>query len=189
MSATLKVTQEAFTNPAGIMRGTFDVVVDGKSVRSIKSHEAIRGASRTWTSHPASPQRPILGPEFKAFDAAEGQIRRLPMQQKEAPADLGQRRSSRPAWPSRSLASNQRGEAQAQAVPGRLAGHTARRDDAWTSAASGVVTPPAGLALALPAFCPKAGLHQETAGPASGRTGCGRPGIRSSANPDQPQDQ
>ena len=41
MSATLKVTQEAFTNPAGIMRGTFDVVVDGKSVGSIKWHEAI----------------------------------------------------------------------------------------------------------------------------------------------------
>jgi hypothetical protein len=39
--ATLKVTQESFTNPAGIMRGTFDVVLDGKSVGSIKWHEAI----------------------------------------------------------------------------------------------------------------------------------------------------
>jgi hypothetical protein len=32
MPATLKVTQESFMNPAGILRGTFDVVVDGKSV-------------------------------------------------------------------------------------------------------------------------------------------------------------
>jgi hypothetical protein len=30
--ATLKVTQAAFTNPAGILRGTFDVLVDGESV-------------------------------------------------------------------------------------------------------------------------------------------------------------
>jgi hypothetical protein len=41
MPATLKVTQEAFTNPAGIMRGTFDVVVDDKSIGSIKWHESI----------------------------------------------------------------------------------------------------------------------------------------------------
>jgi hypothetical protein len=40
MPATLKVTQEAFTNPAGIMRGTFEVMVDGKSAGSIKWHEA-----------------------------------------------------------------------------------------------------------------------------------------------------
>jgi len=43
-------------------------------------------------------------------------------------------------------------------------------------------TPPAGLAPALPAVCPKAWLSAETAGPAGGRTGCGRPGIRSSAD-------
>ena len=40
MPAILKVTQEAFTNPARIMRGTFDVVVDGKSAGSIKWYEA-----------------------------------------------------------------------------------------------------------------------------------------------------
>lgn len=41
MSATLQVTQESFMNPAGIMRGTFDVVVDGKSAGLIKWHETI----------------------------------------------------------------------------------------------------------------------------------------------------
>jgi hypothetical protein len=41
VAATLKVTQESLLNPAGIMRGTFDVVVDGKSVGSIKWHESI----------------------------------------------------------------------------------------------------------------------------------------------------
>jgi hypothetical protein len=41
VSATLKVTQESHLNPAGIMRGTFDVVVDGKSAGPIKWHEAI----------------------------------------------------------------------------------------------------------------------------------------------------
>jgi hypothetical protein len=38
---TLKVTQESALNPAGILRGTFDVVVDGKSVGSIRWHETI----------------------------------------------------------------------------------------------------------------------------------------------------
>jgi hypothetical protein len=39
--ATLKVTQESFLNPAGILRGTFDVLVDDKSVGSIKWHESV----------------------------------------------------------------------------------------------------------------------------------------------------
>jgi hypothetical protein len=39
--ATVKVTQESALNPAGIMRGTFDVVVDGTSAGSIKWHETI----------------------------------------------------------------------------------------------------------------------------------------------------
>jgi hypothetical protein len=44
MSAALKVTQGSSLNPAGIMRGTFDVMVDGKSVGSIKwhSHRTVR---------------------------------------------------------------------------------------------------------------------------------------------------
>jgi hypothetical protein len=41
VSTTLKVTQESLLNPAGILRGTLDVVVDRKSVGSIKWHEAI----------------------------------------------------------------------------------------------------------------------------------------------------
>jgi hypothetical protein len=38
MSGTLRVTQESSLNTAGIMRGTFDVVVDGKSAGPIKWH-------------------------------------------------------------------------------------------------------------------------------------------------------
>jgi hypothetical protein len=40
--ATLKVTQESLMNPAGSMRGTFDVVADGKSAGSVKWHERSR---------------------------------------------------------------------------------------------------------------------------------------------------
>jgi hypothetical protein len=68
--ATLKVKQESFMNPLGIMRGTFDVVVDGKSVGSIKWHEAVET--------PIEPGRHTLqvgkgrySSRVRTFDAAE----------------------------------------------------------------------------------------------------------------------
>jgi hypothetical protein len=84
MPATLKVTQEAFTNPAGILRGTFDVLVDGKSVGSIKWHETVET--------PVAPGRHTLqvrkgrySSRVRTFDAAEEEFvafrcnrRRLP---------------------------------------------------------------------------------------------------------------
>jgi hypothetical protein len=70
VSATLKVTQEAFTNPAGIMRGTFDVVVDGKSVGSIKWHEAIEAPVEPG-HHTLQVRKGRYSSRVKAFDAAE----------------------------------------------------------------------------------------------------------------------
>ena len=169
MSATLKVTQEAFTNPAGIMSGTFDVVVDGKSVGSIKWHEAIEVPVEPG-HHTLQVRKGRYSSRVKAFDAAEDEFVAFRCNRRKAPADLG--RDALRAQPGHLAHSRviSAGSREAQAVPRGLAGGGVRRDNAWTSAASGVVTPPAGLALALPAFCPKAGLHAETAGPASGRT-------------------
>ena len=73
MSATLKVTQESLMNPAGIMRGTFDVVVDGKSVGSIEWHEAIEvpvGPGH----HTLQVCRGRYSSRVAAFDAAEGEL-------------------------------------------------------------------------------------------------------------------
>src|ERR1700730_18099502 len=164
-------------NPAGIMRGTFDVVVDGKSVGSIKWHEAIEVPVEPG-HHTLQVRKARYSSRVKGLRRGRGRIRRLPMQQKEEPADLG--RDALRAQPghlahSRVISAGRR-EATSRARTARRAFRPAWRRRA--SAASGVVTPPAGLALALPAVCPKAGLPAETAGPASGRTGCGRPGIR-----------
>ncbi len=54
MPATLKVTQESSLNPAGIMRGTFDVVVDGKGAGPVRWHEATEVPVEPG-HHPASP--------------------------------------------------------------------------------------------------------------------------------------
>lgn len=73
MSATLKVTQEAFTNPAGIMRGTFDVVVDGKSAGSVKWHEAIEVPVEPG-HHTLQVRKGRYSSGVKAFDAAEDEF-------------------------------------------------------------------------------------------------------------------
>jgi ABC-2 type transport system permease protein len=70
VSATLKVTQESLLNPAGILRGTFDVVVDGKSVGSIKWHEAIEVPVEPG-HHTLQVRTGRYSSRVKAFDAAE----------------------------------------------------------------------------------------------------------------------
>jgi hypothetical protein len=70
MPATLKVTQEAFTNPMGIMRGTFDVVVDGKSVGSIKWHEAVETTIEPGR-HTLQVRKGRYSSHIKTFDANE----------------------------------------------------------------------------------------------------------------------
>jgi hypothetical protein len=71
--ATLKVTQESFLNPAGIMRGTFDVVVDDKSVGSIKWHEAIETPVEPG-QHTLQVRKGRYSSKVKTFDAAEGEF-------------------------------------------------------------------------------------------------------------------
>ena len=73
MPATLKVTQESSLNPAGIMRGTFDVVLDGESVGSIKWHEAIE-AQIAPGHHTLQVRKDRYSSQVKAFDAAEGEF-------------------------------------------------------------------------------------------------------------------
>jgi hypothetical protein len=73
VSPTLKVTQEAFTNPAGIMRGTFDVVVDGKSVGSIKWHETIETPVEPGR-HTLQVRKGRYSSRVKTFDAAEDEF-------------------------------------------------------------------------------------------------------------------
>lgn len=73
MAATLKVTQESFLNPAGIMRGTFDVVVDGKSVGSIKWHEAIETTVEPG-HHTLEVRKGRYSSHVKAFDAADDEF-------------------------------------------------------------------------------------------------------------------
>ena len=73
MSATLKVTQESLLNPAGIMRGTFDVVVDGKSVGSIKWHEAIEVPVEPG-HHSLQVRKDRYSSQVKDFDAAEDEF-------------------------------------------------------------------------------------------------------------------
>jgi hypothetical protein len=70
MSATLKVTQESFLNPAGIMRGTFDVVVDDKSIGSIKWHEAVEIPIEPGP-HTLQVRKGRQSSRIKTFDAAE----------------------------------------------------------------------------------------------------------------------
>ncbi len=70
MPATLKVTQESSLTPAGILRGTFDVVVDGKSVGSIKWHEAIELPVEPG-HHTLQIRKDRYSSQVKAFDAAE----------------------------------------------------------------------------------------------------------------------
>jgi hypothetical protein len=71
--ATLKVTQESSLNPAGIMRGTFDVVVDGKSVGSIEWHEAIEVPVEPG-HHTLQVRKDRYSSRVKAFDAAEDEF-------------------------------------------------------------------------------------------------------------------
>jgi hypothetical protein len=73
VSPTLKVTQEAFTNPAGIMRGTFDVVVDGKSAGSIKWHETIETPVEPGR-HTLQVRKGRYSSRVKTFDAAEDEF-------------------------------------------------------------------------------------------------------------------
>jgi hypothetical protein len=70
VSATLKVTQESFMNPAGIMRGTFDVLVDGKSVGSVKWHEAIETPVEPG-QHTLQVRKGRYSSKVRAFDAAD----------------------------------------------------------------------------------------------------------------------
>jgi hypothetical protein len=70
VSATLKVTQESFLNPAGLMRGTFDVVVDGKSVGSIKWHEAVETPIEPGR-HTLQVSKGRYTSQMRTFDAAE----------------------------------------------------------------------------------------------------------------------
>jgi hypothetical protein len=71
--ATLKVTQESFLNPAGIMRGTFDVVLDDKSVGSIKWHETIETPVEPG-QHTLQVRKGRYSSKVKAFDAAEEEL-------------------------------------------------------------------------------------------------------------------
>ena len=73
MSTTLKVTQESSLNPAGIMRGTFDVVVDGKSVGSIKWHETVETPIAPG-HHTLQVRKDRYSSRVKAFDAAEDEF-------------------------------------------------------------------------------------------------------------------
>jgi hypothetical protein len=68
--ATLKVTQESALNPAGIGRGTFDVVVDGKSIGSIGWHEAIE-ASIEPGRHTLQVRKGRYSSSIRTFDAAD----------------------------------------------------------------------------------------------------------------------
>lgn len=73
MPATLKVTQESFMNPAGIMRGTFDVVVDGKSVGSIKWHESVQTPIEAGR-HTLRVRKGRYSSHIRSFDAAEDEF-------------------------------------------------------------------------------------------------------------------
>jgi hypothetical protein len=71
MPATLKVTQqELFPNPAGLMRGTFDLVVDGKSIGSIKWHETVETPIEPGR-HTLQVRKGRYSSRVKTFDAAE----------------------------------------------------------------------------------------------------------------------
>ena len=70
MPATLKVTQESFMNPAGIMHGTFDVVVDDKSIGSIKWHEAVETSIEPGR-HTLQVRKGRYSSRIRALDAAE----------------------------------------------------------------------------------------------------------------------
>ena len=71
MPATLTVTQhELFPNPAGIGRGTFDVVVDGKSIGSVKWHEAIETPIEPG-KHTLQIRKGRYSSRVKTFDAAD----------------------------------------------------------------------------------------------------------------------
>jgi hypothetical protein len=73
MPATLKVTQESFMNPAGIMRGTFDVVVDGKTAGSVKWHEAIAVPVKPG-HHTLQVRKDRYSSRVRDFDAAEEEL-------------------------------------------------------------------------------------------------------------------
>lgn len=73
MPATLKVTQESSLNPAGIMRGTFDVVVDGKSAGPVKWHEEIEVPVEPG-HHTLRVRKGRYSSKAKAFDAAEDEL-------------------------------------------------------------------------------------------------------------------
>jgi hypothetical protein len=73
VSATLKVTQESFMNPAGIMRGTFDVVVDGKSAGPIKWHETIEMPVEPG-HHTLQVRKGRYSSKVEAFDVAEDEL-------------------------------------------------------------------------------------------------------------------
>jgi hypothetical protein len=85
--ATLKVTQESFTNPAGIMRGTFDVVLDGKSVGSIKWHEAIEMPIEPG-HHTLQVRKGRYQSRVKAFDAADDEFVAFPCNRRRFPPVL-----------------------------------------------------------------------------------------------------
>jgi len=70
VSATLKVTQESALNPAGIMRGTFDVIVDGESVGSVTWHQVIEVPLEPG-HHTLQVRKGRYSSQVKAFDAAE----------------------------------------------------------------------------------------------------------------------
>jgi hypothetical protein len=73
VSATLKVTQESSLNPAGILRGTFDVVVDGKSIGSVKWHETIEVPVEPG-HHTLQVCKGRYSSGVKPFDAAEDEF-------------------------------------------------------------------------------------------------------------------
>jgi hypothetical protein len=85
--ATLKVTQESSLNPAGILRGTFDVVVDGKSVGPIKWHEAIEVPVEPG-HHTLQVRKGRYSSGVKAFDAAEGEFIAFRCNRRRAPLIL-----------------------------------------------------------------------------------------------------
>ena len=87
MPATLKVTQESSLNPAGILRGTFDVVVDGVSVGSITWHEAIEVPVESG-QHTLQVRKGRYSSAVKSFDAAENEFVAFRCNRRRAPLIL-----------------------------------------------------------------------------------------------------
>ena len=85
MSATLKLTHKAIG--VEVRRGTYDAVVDGERVGSVEMNDTTEIPIESWSSQPASAQRPKLEPHSE-LRRGRGPGRRVPVHRKEVLADL-----------------------------------------------------------------------------------------------------